>query len=321
MRRHRHILWAGLSALALAACDPLGGDGPAGVKPQARPDRPAAAPAPKPKLPSDAALRLARYYSEVQSDLLARGLLRTDGGGPDTPFTESMLVRNFERIALAEEYTRGGGLEPSSGDLNEIKKWTGPVRIGVIFGDTVPDKDRATDRRALVSYTARLRRITGHPISFVPRGANFHVLVMGEDDKDELRRTLDRIAPGMEPSSRAIFANLPRAIHCLVVAFADSADGSSYRQAVALVRAEHPELTRRACYHEELAQGLGLANDDQNARPSIFNDDEEFALLTSHDELLLKMLYDPRLRPGMTAEEAGPIIRILASEALGSGPS
>ena len=87
------------------------------------------------------------------------------------------------------------------------------------------------------------------------------------------------------------------------------------------MRSEHPDLTRRACFHEELAQGLGLANDDQNARPSIFNDDEEFALLTSHDELLLKILYDPRLTPGMSADEARPIVRVIAQELKGGGPS
>ena len=57
-----------------------------------------------------------------------------------------------------------------------------------------------------------------------------------------------------------------------------------------------------------------LANDSRNARPSIFNDDDEFSLLTNHDELLLKMLYDPRLEPGMTAREAEPITRIIARE-------
>ncbi|WP_372802367.1 DUF2927 domain-containing protein, partial [Paracoccus seriniphilus] len=46
------------------------------------------------------------------------------------------------------------------------------------------------------------------------------------------------------------------------------------------------------------------------------NDDEEFALLTRHDELLLQILYDPRLRPGMTAAEATPIVRSIATELL-----
>jgi len=62
---------------------------------------------------------------------------------------------------------------------------------------------------------------------------------------------------------------------------------------------------------------MGLSNDSPDARPSIFNDDEEFALLTRHDELLLQILYDRRLRPGMTEAEAAPIVRRIAGELLG----
>ena len=89
-----------------------------------------------------------------------------------------------------------------------------------------------------------------------------------------------------------------------------------YAKAVAVVRAEHPPLLRQSCYHEELAQGLGLPNDSPKARPSIFNDDEEFAFLTTQDELLLRMLYDQRLHPGMTAAEGRPIVERIARELL-----
>ena len=294
---------------------------PADTKPQARPERPVEATPPAPRMPSEQALELRRYYARVEEDLLGRGLLRLDGGSVDTPYTDEMLIRNFERIALAEEYARGAGLQPSSGDLGEIKKWTIPVRVGVTFGESHSAEDQATDREILSRYTRRLSDVSGHPISLVNTQSNFHVLFMGEDDKAELRETLDRVAPGMDASSRAIFLNLPRSIHCLVVAFADNRSSSAYRQAVALVRTEHPDLSRRACIHEELAQGLGLANDHPNARPSIFNDDEEFALLTRHDELLLKILYDPRLTPGMPADEARPIVRTIAQELTGGGPS
>jgi hypothetical protein len=61
--------------------------------------------------------------------------------------------------------------------------------------------------------------------------------------------------------------------------------------------------------HEELPKGLGLPNDSPRARPSIFNDDEEFALLTDRTRLMLRILYDPALRPGMTAADARPICR------------
>ncbi len=89
---------------------------------------------------------------------------------------------------------------------------------------------------------------------------------------------------------------------------------------MAFVRAEHPDLMRRSCFHEEMAQGMGLANDSPAARPSIFNDDDEFALLTTHDEMLLRMLYNPRLRPGMTPDQARPIASEIAAGLIG-GPS
>ena len=89
---------------------------------------------------------------------------------------------------------------------------------------------------------------------------------------------------------------------------------------MAVIRAENPSLLRLSCIHEEIAQALGLANDSPQARPSFFNDDDEFALLTNHDEILLKMLYDQRLQSGMSLSEAKSIIRALANEAT-QGPS
>ena len=85
-----------------------------------------------------------------------------------------------------------------------------------------------------------------------------------------------------------------------------------------MIRAEHPDLLRLSCLHEEIAQGLGLANDSPRARPSIFNDDEEYALLTRQDELMLRILYSPELRPGMSLAEAEPIVRMLAARLMGA---
>ena len=86
---------------------------------------------------------------------------------------------------------------------------------------------------------------------------------------------------------------------------------------MAVIRSELPQRMFQSCVHEELAQGMGLANDSPRARPSIFNDDEEFAYLTRHDELLLRILYDPRLVPGMTEAEARPVVQTIATELLG----
>lgn len=228
-----------------------------------------------------------------------------------------MLAANFERITFFDEYDDTGSLRRSAGRESNLRRWKGPVRIGLTFGPSVHDEIRSATRTEVRDYAARLARITGHPITTSERSSNFHVLVMGEDDRDTMMDKVREIAPYAAPSTIRHFRFLPRDIHCFVVAFSRGGDQYTYTSAIALIRAEHPELLRSACIHEELAQGLGLANDSPEARPSIFNDDDEFALLTEHDEKLLAMLYDPRLSPGQSGEEARPVIRTLAREQMG----
>ncbi|WP_300550244.1 DUF2927 domain-containing protein [Roseovarius sp.] len=314
----RGIAWSGLWALGLMA---LAGCEMAPLAPTARPvERPAGVgPSSGATAPSANSAALARYYARLEADLLNRGLLRRDGGGPDTPYSDTDLARNFERIAFYDEYAQGAGFRPSSGRAGGLRKWDGPVRMSVEFGASVPEEQRVDDRAMVAGYAARLARITRHPISAGSSRPNFHVLIMGEDDRDAALARIRQLVPNAGPSTIEIFRDMPRTIHCLVVAFSGEGEDFTYRRAIAFIRAEHPPLMRESCVHEELAQGLGLADDSPQARPSIFNDDDEFALLTSHDEELLRLLYSPDLVPGMTADQARPIIRRLLDQRSG-GP-
>jgi len=312
---HGQRAWvAGLALAGLAACEV-----PAPA-PDPGPDTaPSEATAPADPETSPESRDLAGYYARIERGLRDRGLMRTGGGGPDTPFTDTLLLRNFERIVFFDEYAPGGGYRPSSGAPGGLRKWTGPVRMEVAFGASVPAGQRAGDRAMVADYAARLARVTRHPISTGVRDSNFHVLIMGEDDRAEGLARIRRIVPGLDNVTLGTIRFMPRSVHCLVLAFSGGDDPHSYTKAIAWIRAEHPPLMRRACVHEELAQGLGLANDSPVARPSIFNDDDEFALLTRHDEILLELLYDPALRPGMTQDEARPILRRLL-DGRGGGP-
>ncbi len=109
----------------------------------------------------------------------------------------------------------------------------------------------------------------------MPRHANYHVFVVNEDERRALGPELRKIIPDIAPGAVDTVQNMRRSTLCLVFA-RDPGDDGSYTQAVAVIRAEHPDLLRLSCIHEELAQGLGLSNDSPAARPSIFNDDEEF---------------------------------------------
>jgi hypothetical protein len=311
-QKRRTLLAAGL--LALSACNTAPPAPPFGPDPDPGPLVIPTTPA-----PSAQSQKLARYYGRLQNNLLTQGLLRTGGGGIDTPYSDTDLLRNFEQIVFYDEYAPGGGFKHSDGKSGALRKWTAPVRLAVEFGSSVPAGQRATDREMITRYTARLARITGHPITTSNRNPNFHVLIMGEDDRAEALTRIKQIVPGIDPSSLTVFRNLPRSTHCLVVAFSSVDNKYSYSRAIAFIRAEHPALLRQSCVHEEIAQGLGLANDSPRARPSIFNDDDEFALLTTQDEEMLRLLYNPALSPGMNAAEARPILQRLI---LGrSGPS
>ena len=143
------------------------------------------------------------------------------------------------------------------------------------------------------------------------------MIIASEDDRAETLATISKRLPGISADSLRALRDMRRDTYCAVAAYAAGDHPNVYTAAVAVIRSENPGLLRLSCIHEELAQGLGLANDSPAARPSIFNDDDEFALLTRHDEHLLKMLYDPRLHIGMTAEEAAPIVRQIAVEIAG----
>ncbi len=302
------ILCAGLAALLLAGCaaEPVSPDGPV-MRPRARPEAP---PPPPPSARSEA-LRV--YYASIQADQLSKGLLRTDGGGVDTPFTDTMLAENFIRIALYDEYSRGPDGRFVQGEVPSVlRRWQVPVRVGVVFGPSTPPQQRGIEKARIGSYLARLSRLTGHPIGLADSGANFHLYILNDDERIAMAPELARVLP------QADIGGLSQSTYCLVYAMS-RAGSSVYEGAFTLIRAEQPDLRRMACLHEEVAQGLGLANDHPKARPSIFNDDEEFAFLTVMDEYMLRILYDPRLKPGMTEAEARPIVEQIATEILGAG--
>ncbi len=309
-QRHTKNVLLATCLIGLAACDPQGlqGSGGFAVPGLQEPDAYSSLP------PESVAL--SRYYARVQAGLLTQGLLRTDGGGPDAPFSAQDLVDDFIRIALFEEYTTIGGRIVARQTPSQLHRWDQPVRMAVEFGATVPQAQRAIDRSSITAFADRLSRVTGLPIRQVSSNANYHVFIVNELERRTLAPRIREILPGISEAAIQAVQDMPRSTFCLVFAL-DPGELGSYSRAVAVIRGEHPDLMRLSCIHEELAQGLGLSNDSPSARPSIFNDDEEFGLLTTHDELLLRILYDPRMRAGMDAEEARVQAEIIAAELFG----
>ena len=256
---------------------------------------------------------LAEYYANVQQSLLGRGLLRTDAGETDFILSPTLLTRNFLRIAFYEEYSPSGAQIATP---IRLTRWTQPLRVMLYFGDDMPAERRAVDRARIGSYLVRLSQLTGLQISLVQSNPNFTIAMTNADERRRIGPLLQAALPQISPRQVASVTNLDRSTYCLVWT-QSNAQTHVYERAFVYIPSEHPDLMRLACIHEEIAQALGLPNDVGTARPSIFNDDEEFALLTRQDEAMLRMLYDPALQNGMTESEARPIVERLAVDILG----
>ena len=300
-------------ALVLAACTtaPVG---PIPTRPiSPTPIRPVALP-----VATAASAEVRARYSQIQQALLSQGLLRTDPGSVDAPFTDRILAENFLRIAFYDEFDRALGGTIRSEAPTPLQRWSAPVRVSLRFGASVTADRRATDTVRVASYLARLQRVSGHPIYLDDLAPNFFIRIASVDERAAMGAELTSALNQLTPAQVAAVTRMDISTYCIVYAQSDGA-AQAIRRAFVVIPSEHPDLLRLSCLHEEIAQGLGLTNDSRSARPSIFNDDEEFALLTRQDELMLTLLYDPALRPGMTEAEARPVVFELASRLMGGG--
>ncbi|MGF1445443.1 MAG: DUF2927 domain-containing protein [Pikeienuella sp.] len=247
-------------------------------------------------------------FARWDADLRAAGKLRADRAPIDAPYTKADLAANFAKIGFGSEFEIVDGTYSAVDATKEapLTRWAGPIRYAV-FGDS-----SQADTAALAAFARRLTAATGLEIRPAALEPNLLVFFLDEAGREQVGRLFQRerdyrpladlydawAADAQWPCAAEFYYHAPTAPNAFEIYFA-----------VVYIRAEVSGISRRSCIEEEIAQTLGLARDDPSIRPSIFNDDEEFALMTDHDAKLLQILYDRRLRPGMTVDEAMPIVR------------
>ncbi len=267
--------------------------------------------------PPDTGTELQRVYAAAEASMLELGKMRTETSPKDAPFSYSDLVRDFESIALRNEYRISSGRFVAGQSQTFLRRWEGPVRVATINGASTPDNAARLNNREVSIFTRRLANLTGLDMRMSKaRDANFLVLFLNEEEQVTFADTLPTILSDIGPAVVDAFRNSPRNIFCAAFAFTSPSQKGIYENVLILVKSEHSDFMRKSCVHEEMAQAMGLTNDSPDARPSIFNDDEEFAFLTRHDEILLKMLYDPRLKAGMENYEVIPLLPDIARDAV-----
>ncbi len=261
--------------------------------------------------------QLASYYRQMETQLVSQGYLRQDrrAGGLDS----ETLAENFMAIAMRSEYSLRGGSASHSGHAAPLRRWEQPIRVGLVFGPSVGAAQRRQDTALVGQVASRLQRASRHPISLANSNTNFHILVLNDEERANARSILRQLAPQLSRAAQNAVLRMRPNTFCMVIAIPGSDAAQGYQQAIAIVRAEHPPRMRQSCIEEEMAQGMGLPNDSPNAHHSIFNDNEEFGVLTRHDELLLRMLYHDSLTCGMSPRAVGQQVEHLAQLVLASG--
>jgi hypothetical protein len=245
-------------------------------------------------------VRRGEIFAAYQAEMQERGYLRTDVDPQDVQYSNARLAEHFRRIAF---FTFPNDEMHISKPLT---RWQGPIRYAVLGTE---DDQEQVDR-----LMGRIAGLTGMDIRHAPeQHANFVVLLMNDGEQRAARLSFP------DDESRAFFDGFVSAIFDCGAIADWSDDEPEITRALVYLHGDLQGLYRRLCFQEEISQSFGLFNDDPTVRPSIFNDDDEFALLTTHDEYLLRILYDPRLRVGMTEEEAMPIVHHIIREMRPAG--
>ncbi|MDT8311074.1 MAG: DUF2927 domain-containing protein [Methylophaga sp.] len=200
------------------------------------------------------------------------------------------IQQSFERIALSSEYTNHPPL---------LRKWRQPIIYQ--FQHDVADKQLHEQLSTL--HLQQLSAITGHPIQAATSShpANFKIIFTDE------AHLAGHLSKAMRLDDTTV-KHLSRNSVC-IANFSVSNNGE-IKQALVLIPVDRARAHAKllACIVEELTQIMGLPNDDVAVFPSIFNDRSHDNFLSGLDYVLLKLLYQTDLTPGMDASQAGAAI-------------
>lgn len=205
-----------------------------------------------------------------------------------TNFSDAEIADGFFKVAFGAEM----GL---AGRTDRIRKYDGPVRI-VIETKVKPDR-----RAALARVVADIRSRVAHldiAITDDEDEANFTIRLVRNRD---LARTVRKLYGA---KAKQIVRSLEP--QCLS-GFRKDETFRIIRSDVLLV-ADVDDFTFFDCAYEEILQGLGPIRDDESVPWTMFNDDVQMGFFDRYDQYLLNILYDPRVKPGMTAGEVRALL-------------
>jgi len=210
---------------------------------------------------------------------------------PAFAFSNSDVVDGFNKTVFGAEYSSFSLSAPY------VRKFPGIVRIYVT--SSVGSTRKKEAERFALSLNKFVRGLRVQLVSS-ERKANFVVRIVSRRGYESTVR-------------KKILRNSNAEVRgkCMVRAVF-SRRGISRSDAV-IVGNEGDRLFQR-CMTEEILQGLGPLNDNRSLPHSMFNDTSNFTSFRRYDRLILNMLYDRRIKNGMSQRAAAPLLSTIISD-------
>lgn len=212
------------------------------------------------------------------------------------------LANAFVELAVSESHRASGG---------SVKKWGGPVSYGIVHHVG----EHEVHERLVHIHMRHLHQLTGVDFRRAENlsQANFLVVLTSED------RLADDMRTFLDPTGKRLAERAFRNSVCIASIRSDAT--GTIRKAVTLIPVDRArgkgDLV--GCVAEELTHMMGLIKDTRLPLPSIFNHAPSRCFLSGLDGVLLRMLYDPRIRPGMTGEALRAVLTAIAADFQSKG--
>jgi hypothetical protein len=204
-------------------------------------------------------------------------------------FTDSEIIEGFFKTAFGAEYHLAGRVD-------RIRKYDMPVRV---FTEAANRADRKAQLASVVADIGQ--RIRHLDIAMAASSDEANVIVNLVRDRD-LSRTITKFY-GSE-RAKEIRASLDP--QCLS-GFRKN-ESFEIEHSDVILTVDSGDFVFLDCAYEELLQSLGPINDTSSVPWTMFNDQVSMGFFDVYDQYILNLLYDPRIKAGMTVQEVKAVL-------------
>ena len=203
-------------------------------------------------------------------------------------FTDSEIVEGFLKTAFGAEYHLAGRVD-------RIRKYDTPVRV---FADGNRPDRKAQLAKIVADIAAKVRHLD---IAMAANNDDANVLVKLVRDRD-----LNRTIATFYGSERAKEIRSSLDPQCLS-GFRKN-EKYEIEHSDVILTVDNGDFVFFDCGYEELLQSLGPINDTSTVPWTMFNDNVSMGYFDVYDQYLLNLLYDPRIKAGMTVQQVRELL-------------